>query len=339
MTFGYGVYFTDREQNRVVRWNPDTGETEVVAGEPKDGAPDQRLLDPYALAWDSGGRLLITDKLHHRIVRLKAGRLEEVPVIDKDGHRNRRPDSRRGYSPMPLMSPSGLFVEKGGTILATYYNDHTAYRIGSDGRLNLLLGISPSRPYFITVRRETVPPPELADTPLFKPAGILSKSDGTMVLIERGFQVVREYHPKSGYASLFPLARQGESRGKPRAPEEAPISEYCPVFPGSLALDGRDTLYLTEIFHRCILEIDLSRKKLRRVMESASPPGEGMGGISGVAFGPDGTAWVVDGAAGLVQGYETNPKKPWKPLDVKLRELKGTPFRFPAGGAGVAVGA
>lgn len=339
MAFGYGVYFTDREKNRVVRWNPDSGETDVVAGEPTDGAPDQRLRDPYALAWDSDGRLLITDKLHHRIVRLKNGRLEELQVKDKDGHRSRRPDSRRGYFPTPLRSPSGLFVEKGGTLLATYYNDHTAYRIQADGRLELLLGISPCRPYFIAERRESVPPPEVADTPLFKPAGILAGSDGMVYLIERGYQVVREFHPKRGYLSLFPLARQGESRGKPHAPEQCPISEYCPVYPGSLALDAKGTLFVTEVFHRCILEVDLSGRKVRRVMESASPAGQGMGGISGLTFGTDGTAWIVDGAAGLVQGYETSAKKPWKPLGAALKEIKGNPLRFPSGGAGIVIGA
>jgi hypothetical protein len=338
VAFGYGVYFTDREHNRVVRWNPDTGQTDIVAGEPADGAPDQLLKDPYALALEPSGQLLITDKLHHRIVRLKNGRLEEVTVRDKDGHRNRRPDSRRAYAPLPLRSPSGLWIEKGGTLLATYYNDHTAYRIHADGRLELLLGISPSRPYFFTERRETVPPTELSDTPLFKPAGILSISDGTMYLVERGFQVVREYHPKRGYTSVFPLGRQGESQGMPRAPEEAPFSAYCPVFPGSLALDGKGMLYLAEIFHRCILEINLSTKKIRRVMESASPAGKGLGGISGLGFGPDGTAWVVDGAAGVVQGYEPSPKKPWKALGAVLREIKSKPLRFPAGGAGVLIG-
>ena len=41
-----------------------------------------------------------------------------IALRDVDGHRERRPESRRGYSPSPPTSPSGLFTEPNGSILA-----------------------------------------------------------------------------------------------------------------------------------------------------------------------------------------------------------------------------
>jgi hypothetical protein len=33
MDFGYKVYFTERRRNRVISWDPDHGDTQVVAGD------------------------------------------------------------------------------------------------------------------------------------------------------------------------------------------------------------------------------------------------------------------------------------------------------------------
>ena len=339
MAFGYAVYFSDRPGNRVIRWDPDSGSADVVAGESADGAEDQKLKDPYGLAFGPGGKLYIADKLHHRIVRLSHGKLEAFPLKDTTGHRNPLPTSRRAYRPMPVWSPAGLFAERKGTLLAAFYNDGTAYRIHPDGRLELLLGIAPCRPYHILDRPETVPPAQVGSTPLFEPSGVASRSDGTLFLIERGFQTLREYHPTRGYRSVFPFSRYGQSRGTARAPEQAKISEYAATYPAGLALDAKGTLYLAEIWHRCILEIDVAKGKVRRVMESRKTPGTGQGGICGLAFGPDGTAWVIDGAAGQIEAYEPQAKKPWKPLGVVLKTVRKEPLRFKVGGAGIVAGA
>lgn len=339
VVFGYGIYFCDRPGNRVVRWDPDSASADVVAGEPAGGAEDQKLSDPYGLAFGPGGKLYISDKLHHRIVRLSQGKLEVFQIKDATGHRNPIPTSKRSYRPMPIRCPSGLHAEKGGSLLVAYYNDGTAYRIHPDGKLELILGIAPCRAYHITTRLETVSPAEVSNTPLFKPAGIVSKSDGTVFVVERGFQAVREYHPKRGYRSIFPLARFLEWRGHARAPQEAKISEYASGYPGALALDAGEKLFLTEILHRCILEIDLAKGRVRRVMESRKAPGSGLGGISGLAFGPDGTAWVIDAAAGQIEAYQPDAKKPWKPLGVVLSAVKGKPLQFVVGGAAIVAGA
>ena len=338
MGFGYGVYFSERERNRVVRWDPDTGEADVIAGEPADGDKTQTLRDPYGLAFDSGGNLLITDKMNCRIVRLKKGRLEELPLKDVTGHRNRLKNSSPGYQPFPICAPSGIWAEKGKSLLVSFHDDGTVYRIGPDGRIELLLGMVPNRNYFHAGTRETVPIAELPDTPMRRPTGIVSRSDGTIYVIERGYQLLREYRPGKAYRSLFPMSKQKEWYRKTPPAGDLPFSDYACVYPGSLALDQDENLYMTEVNQRCIMKIDVQAKRARKVLDSRQDPGAGLGGISALSFGSDGTAWVMDAAAGGVEGYRTDRGIPWTPSGVALREIRGKPLRLAPGGAGLITG-
>jgi hypothetical protein len=336
VAFGYAVYFAEPDRNRVIRWDPDQGTAQVVAGASPD--PDQKLRKPYGLAVDGSGALLIADKLNSRIVRLVGGRLEALPLVDVDGHRDRLPESRASYRPKPPMAPTGLFSEPGGTFLAACFNDNTLYRVHPDGRLELVLGLSPSRAYHITEVRGNVPPAELAETPLNEPTGVVARGDGTIFLIERGYQIVREYHPDRGLRSLFPLGRRGDWMERSGVPAELSLSAYHPAYPGAVALDADDNLHLAEVAHRCVLAIDLDQGRVRRVVESRRGAGPGPGGIGALAFGPDGTAWVMDAGAGVIEAYEPTPRGAWNSLGVSLDEICGEPLALPEGGAQIAIG-
>ena len=62
-----------RSKNCVVCWNPDKNEFEIVAS---------NLADPYGLDIDAEGNLLIADKAHNRICRLRDGGLKKsIPMI------------------------------------------------------------------------------------------------------------------------------------------------------------------------------------------------------------------------------------------------------------------
>lgn len=338
MAFGYAVYFAEAERDRVIRWDPDLGVADVVAGEPPVADPSQKLWKPYGLAWDASGDLVIADKFHNRIVRLKNGRLEPVVLRDVNGHRNPRPDSHAGYKPRPPRTPTGLFAETGGAILAACFNDGTVYRIFPDGRLELVLGITPSRSYHIGQVREVIPPGEVGDTPIYRPLGAVKRSDGTIFLIERGYQVVREFHPGRGLRSIFPLSRQREWMERTSVPNEVAATAYHPSCPAALALDAKENLYIAELGHRCVLAVDFAAGKVRRVVESRAKPSPPPTGISALAFGPDGTAWVMDSGAGVVEAYRPEPQGPWTPLGISLSKIRGEPLMFPAGSAQILTG-
>ena len=337
MAFGYKVWFTERARNRVVRWNPDTGEAVVVAGEPKDGDPAQKLSDPYGLAFDPEGCLLVADKLNGRICRLKDDRLEPLALKDMNGHRAPRPETPAGYD-RSLRCPTGLFREKGNTLLCAFADDYTVYRIHADGRLELLLGMVRNRNYHFTGLVPEVPPQEVPRTPIDVPTGIVGRSDGTIFFIERIPQVLRRYHPARGLECVFPLSRQAEYRRKWDVPETVPLGDYHPACPGSLALDQDETLYVTEIQHGCVLRIDFEAKEVRTVLRTPRPEGTGRGGPAAVAFGPDGTAWVLNSVSGSVEAYRPTVQAPWTPMGPRLTAVRGEPLRLPMAGSGIVTG-
>lgn len=335
MTFGYAVYFTERAKNRVVRWDPDSGDIDVVAGE-SSGEPDQRLKRPYGLAFDSGGSLLIADKLNHRICRVVHGRLHPLLLNDFKNSRARRPDSPRHYDPI-LLCPTALFRQPDGSILCTFADDHTIYRILEDNRIELVLGIPPNRNSFIGPPQETVLPAQVADYPLAVPTGIVCRRDGTILFIERLYQTVRSYVPGGGLSCVFPYSSLLEHMRRKEAPEESPLGAYHPAFPSALALDKEDALYVTEATHGCILRVDLERGTLRKVVQARRSPEQPVMGVSAMTFGPDGTAWVMNAAEGAVQGYAPAPGGLWRLL-ASLSQVGRDDLVLPPAGSGMVTG-
>ena len=338
MPFGYSVYFSERPRHRVVRWSPDSGDLEIVAGEPPDGAISQKLADPYGLAFDRDGQLLIADKFNHRICRLVNGRLEALTLRDVDRHRAKRHDSYPGYDPA-IRCPTGLWSEPGGSFLCTFSDDYVICRIRPKGELELVLGIPRCRPYHFTGLREFVPPADVPNTPLDIPTGIVEHPDGTLFFIERKPQVVREYHPKSGLRCLFPIRRQKEEVRKRKPPEEAQLSESYLGCPASLALDAQQRLYVCDTWFGCVWRVELASKRVTNVLQFHDRNGFDPAGPVALGFGPDGTAWVVDSVNGAVEAYDTTPMNGWRATGTRLTEIRGQPLlHYPSAGSSLLVG-
>lgn len=339
MAYGYAVYFAERPRNRVVRWDPDKGETRIVAGGSGVQDPTQRLSDPYGLAFDPDGFLLISDKLNHRICRLRNGRLEELALRDVDGHRKLLPGNSPRFGAERLQCPSSLYAERAGSLLCAFYDDNTIYRIHRDGRLELVVGIVPQGLHFHDAPREFVPPERVRSTSIFAPVGIVGRADGTLYFIERQSQVVREFHPQRGLRSLFPHAQALTWSRKNEAPPRGAMKDYFPPLATTLALDLEESLYLCEPGHSAVFQLDSERNSFERVVYT--PRGSGRSLYSGpvaVAFGGDGTAWVADAASQTIQGYKKSSSLPWAKGQAVLDQVRGEPLSFGGRGMGMVVG-
>jgi hypothetical protein len=301
--FGYKVYFSERPKNRVVCWNPDTTQAEVVAGEPADGDPSQKLSEPYGLELNSADELLIADKMKHRICRLVKGRLEPLAVSDLDGHRK----GVRGRAPNELWCPTSLLREKNGTLLCAYSEDHTIYRIHPDGKLELVLGIPPNRHYNFEGCQASFNPQQIQNAPIRMPTGLAKGKDGTLYFIERGYQVVREYHPKFGLRSLFPLGNTQKMRGC-ALPETVSAQEFYPSCPTGLLIDQKNRLFLADYALGAVYALDLASRKLQLVWQT---PERATGGPAGITFGPDGVLWILDAAGKIVRGLVEQSQNKW----------------------------
>lgn len=336
MTFGYDIYLSEHDRNRVIRWSPDTGHVEVIAGEPADGDPSQTLKGPYGLAFDADHNLLIADKYNHRICRLRGGRLEELRPRDA----SRRPGDP--WHQPKLMCPTGLWFEPSGSILCSYPDEGAIYRIRRNGTLQLVLGLDrrydSKHPWCYG---PDVPPEDVPHAPLDSPAGVVAHEDGTIVFIERSAQSLREFHPRRGLRYMFRNDRRGAFFRRRDLPETIVVDEYHPAFPASLTLDADDVLHVTDIQHGCILRLHRACGVLTRVLQVSRASSSALGGPNALAFGPDGTAWVFNTVRNAVEAWRPTGSGPWIDLEVRLTEVGGSPFRVRAdraGGTGLVAG-
>lgn len=339
MRYGYAIYVADRSRNRVLRWNPDTGQAEVLAGQGSGGDRSQLLREPYGLAMGPSGELLVSDKMNDRICRLRNGRLEDVPMRDDDGHRVRRADSPAHFDAARLHSPTSFLIEKSGSLVCAFYDDHTIYRIHPSGRLELLLGIVPNQPYFHNAPRQSIGLKELSSAPIGCPTALVGRSDGTLFFVERLSQVVREFHPHRGLRSIFALSQMGEWFRKHQAPASGRTDGYHPVSPVTLALDADERLYLCDNCHGAVLQVNPEIGSFRRVLlHERSPQSLGESGPVGLAFGPDGTPWVANCDTQDIRAYSVGGDGTWSPGAACLSQVEGERLRFGGGGVGMVCG-
>jgi sugar lactone lactonase YvrE len=332
MAFGYSVYFADRRKKRVIRWDPDDGDVEVLAG------PGRDLVEPYGLAF-SGSDLLVADKFGDRIARFQGTKLEPMKLRAVDNHRARRRESPGNFDPDILSSPTSLFQEPSGAVLCTFFDDHTIYRVHSDGRLELVLGVVRNVPFLKDEPRERLSPDEAKRTPLWGPTAVVERSDGTIFFVERDAQIVREYHPDRGMKSVFALSQRARWMLEPEAPAEGSVDEYHPFSPCTLALDREGRLHVCDTVHASVLRIDTGKSRFRRVYRSPRGPEQHVDyGPLAVAFGPDGTAWLADSAAASIRAYSVGTGGEWTPSKHELRAVAGEPLHLPSGGMGLVAG-
>ncbi len=339
MAYGYRIYFTERAKHRVVRWDPDTGAVSTVAGaEAAAGVADQQLRDPYGLAIDRDGHLLIADKLNHRITRLTS-RMESLPQRVEDRHRQAHAGTplHRRHGPDVLQCPTGLFAEADGSVLCAYSDDHTIYRRHPQGRLEWVLGVPPNRPQVFGAFQEQVPQAALAEVGIWGPTGVVKRKDGTIFFIERGYQEVRMYLPGKGLRAVFPYRLAVPFRDRPVAPERAALSDYHSTYPSSLALDGADRLFMADATQGVVMQVDVEAGVVAKVIDFADIGG-GQGGPVALSFGPDGTAWVLESRTGSVRSYRPSAQGPWVAQAAVLGSRPGEGLTINHGGAGLVCG-
>jgi sugar lactone lactonase YvrE len=304
MAYGYNVYFTERIKNRVMQWNPDTGHSQVVAGGSVGG--EQSLDSPYGLAFDSDRTLLIADKMNHRVVRVKKATLEHIVTKDVDDHRRTRFIHRK-HRPL---CPTSIFLERQGTLLVAYSDDYTIYRIHREGRLELVLGVPPGQNGALCGVIEHVDEEHIFETALDQPTAVVARRDGTVFFIERGYQIVRGYHPDTGLHTLFPLSQQRQWPKSRAIPCEMMMDDYHPIFPTGLALDADDVLYLSDTCHRCVWQVDVDGRRLRMIWRADAS----VAGPAAMNFGPDGVLWIHDYGSGRILGVRPEPTGLWSPV-------------------------
>ena len=133
---GGNVLIADTHNHRIRRVAAGTGVIMTVAGNGEfgfsgDGGPgtSASLYNPYAVAVDGGGNVLIADYNNHRIRRVAAG-TGVITTVAGNGEFGFSGDGGPGTS-ASLWGPTGVAVDGGGNVLIADYNNHRIRRLAA----------------------------------------------------------------------------------------------------------------------------------------------------------------------------------------------------------------
>jgi hypothetical protein len=317
-----GIFLAERAHNRVL-FLPDFGDPACVV-------MDHGLNDPYGLTMIPDGRLIIADKMHHRLL-IVDDYIRLVKTHDRLNQRKSPFSHKREYP----WCPTSVWVEPAGTWFVSYSEDHAIYRIHADGSLELVVGIHAGQHIRYSGCREHLPPAEILQVALQQPTSVVQKADGSLVFVEHRFQIIRQYHPSERSTCLFPVRNQ-EAWEHHRIqgcdlPDKILVTNYYPTYPTSLTVTPEDTLIIADGVQRCIWKLQNDYPCC--IYRSQ---GEGRGGPAGLCWGPEDVVWVFDYADASVVGLQRSGSGRWQ----RCNRLVSTTSveRRASEGAGIACG-
>ncbi len=302
MAFGYGVYFTQKHKNQVVRFDPDSDECTVIVSDSEDETTDENLNKPYGLAMGPNNVLYIADKLNHRLCKVNAqGEFCQFDTHDTTGHRKPKIKKQEHFP----RTPTGIAVETSGDLICSYCDEHTIYRVKQDGELELLLGTAPGNHFTFRGLRNHVPLEELSDFPIYMPTALTASGDSGIYFIERGYEAVRRYHPDEGLSTVF--CGDVCSNNLPDSSDEIDLSVFTPAHPTGLAVDSEGRLFVSDGMTGSVVRVDFSSNTFKVIL----PSSDRCGNSSPIAIGNDGTLWILSLKNNSLCGYTEDGNGYW----------------------------
>jgi hypothetical protein len=109
------IYISDRENHRVVKWEPGATEGVIVAAGNGNGSALNQLSNPSGIHVDSSGNIFISDFFNHRVVKWELDATEGVVVAGGNGS---------GSALNQLNNPAGIYIDSSGNLYIAEYSNH-----------------------------------------------------------------------------------------------------------------------------------------------------------------------------------------------------------------------
>lgn len=176
---GY-LYVADVNNHRVRRIDP-YGRIETVAGTGRpgfsgDGGPatEAQLNTPWGITVDRADRLVIADSENHRVRRVEQD--GTIQTIAGSGQKGRSGGGSQDPLHVSFDSPQGLWDTPEGPLYISDEHNHLVWALDDGGHLDIVLG---------TGAAGLAPQGASAmDAPLNDPEGLLTLSDGSMLVAD-----------------------------------------------------------------------------------------------------------------------------------------------------------
>jgi len=150
------------------------------------------------------------------------------------------------------------------------------------------------------------------------PTQAIRRKNGSLTVIERGYQVVRSWRRGGPLRCLFPLRNRKRWIGRATLvmPDVLPMDDYHPSFPTALATDAQDRLFLADAEQKRVWRLDEKAGIMETVVRSISM------GPGAITIASDGMLWVVDGD-GIVRGYSPATSGLWPEVSASPATERG----------------
>jgi streptogramin lyase len=292
------LYFSDTGNHRVRKVDATTGTITTVAGKGKkgfggDGGPGTEALlnEPYGVAIDAAGDLLIVDRLNAAIrkVERKTGRIVTVAGTGKPG------DGQTGdggpATKAALKEPNGVAVDARGRVLIA---DVAAQRVRildpATGTIDTFCG---------TGEKKSAGDGGPAGKAALQGARAVAVGpDGAIYICEREGNRIRRMDPRTGAIAAF--AGTGK---KGYTGDGGPATAATFNGPKELAVDGAGNVFVVDTENHAIRRIDAKTGVITTIAGDGKAGGAGDGGPAtaarldrphGVCVAPDGTVYIGD---------------------------------------------
>lgn len=239
---GEGNLFIAEVDNHLIRKVSRDGEVSTFAGNGEAGDTDgrgkaARFNHPYKLAFGPSGNLFVTEFGNRKVRRITPGGI--VSTYAGSGKRGRRDRVRLRAS---FEKPSGIAVDRDGTVYVADRNSHMIRKIAPDGQVSTVAGSGQSG------SRDG----KGAAAAFSQPNGLAIGPDGNLYVADTGNNKIRVITPQGVVKSV---AGSGESGSRDGYGETARF-----YGPRDLVFDGSGTLYVTGFHSHTIRKITFRNK-------------------------------------------------------------------------------
>lgn len=303
------LYFCDLDNQRIRRFNFETGQLTTIAGNGDRGysgdgglATEAALNMPHEIQFDSAGDLYIVERDNHvvRKVQCESGIISTFAGTGVAGFNG---DGGQASSAQ-LKSPHSIAFDRQGWLLICDIGNHRIRRvIPETGIIETYAGTGDRAP--------TPDEAPLKDTPLNGPRTIVFDPAGTLYLALREGNAIYRIDP--GTETIYHVAGTGQ---KGYTGDAGPAKLATLAGPKGLAYAADRTLYVVDTENHVIRRIDLETEIITTVLGTGEP-GDGpepdplqcrLSRPHGAFVGSDGSLYVGDSEAHRIRRLTAYPK-------------------------------
>jgi sugar lactone lactonase YvrE len=244
---GDHIYFSDTANNRIRRFNVQTGEISLVAGDGQaqhagdgDSALTASLSRPRGITFDASGNLYIADSGNHRVRKIGAD--GKIGTVAGNGTGAANDDDGLSATNAALYEPDDVAVDATGTVYVVERLAHRVRRFTVGGTITTVAGTR-------TAGGVEAEGGRAVESPLYNPQAIAIEKSGALLVADTGNQRIRRVGADGTIRTVAGNGAAGYGR------DGGPATEAFINNPTGITADGSGNLYIGDTDNQSIRRV------------------------------------------------------------------------------------